>query len=378
MVHNTNIRGDNVKLNAYKKVIMQAATVAVCTAVLICIALIPSVIHYQSSVLKISVIYGVIALLSCLMLPTYSSLIKTRDRVFVLLLLGIAVTNSGYFLLSVSKTLSVALIANRISYFGSAFLPAIMIVMIADLCGMNYSKKLLSVLFTVSFFMFLLAASGGVFDFYYRDVSIEIVDGVSYLVKEYGPLHSLYSVYIFACFGLMLSLIVYSFIRRKISTYRQAVVISAMVFSNIAVWFVEQLVTVEFEFLSVSYLATEIFLILFYILIQDFDDKSEYSLVNEMSSSELPPDMEDLLREFLENTRKLTAAERKIIKYYGEGCDVQTVADQCYISIHTVRKHNANIYQKLKVGSREELVLYMELFRRCGRYDELFSQDSDS
>ena len=48
------------------------------------------------------------------------------------------------------------------------------------------------------------------------------------------------------------------------------------------------------------------------------------------------------------------------------------MAELAYISIHTVRKHNANMYQKLGVGSRDELMLYLELFRRCGRLDELF------
>ncbi len=47
------------------------------------------------------------------------------------------------------------------------------------------------------------------------------------------------------------------------------------------------------------------------------------------------------------------------------------VAELAFISIHTVRKHNMNIYRKLGVSSREELVLYLDLFRRYGRLDEI-------
>ena len=41
------------------------------------------------------------------------------------------------------------------------------------------------------------------------------------------------------------------------------------------------------------------------------------------------------------------------------------------MSIHTVKKHNRSIYQKLGVASRDELMLYIELFRRFGRLEAL-------
>ena len=50
---------------------------------------------------------------------------------------------------------------------------------------------------------------------------------------------------------------------------------------------------------------------------------------------------------------------------------ISEVAELAFISIHTVRKHNANMYQKLGVGSKDELMLYIDLFRRSGRLDEI-------
>ena len=34
----------------------------------------------------------------------------------------------------------------------------------------------------------------------------------------------------------------------------------------------------------------------------------------------------------------------------------------------TVRKHNRSIYEKLGVASRDELMLYIDLLRRCGGF----------
>lgn len=85
----------------------------------------------------------------------------------------------------------------------------------------------------------------------------------------------------------------------------------------------------------------------------------------------LPPDVAELFDSFAEKVGTLTATERRILQYYIDGHEIAEVSELAFISIHTVRKHNANIYQKLGVNSRDELMLYIDLFRRCGRLDEL-------
>lgn len=47
------------------------------------------------------------------------------------------------------------------------------------------------------------------------------------------------------------------------------------------------------------------------------------------------------------------------------------LAARAYISVATAKKHNTNINRKLGVTSREEFMLYIDLFRRCGRLDEI-------
>lgn len=47
------------------------------------------------------------------------------------------------------------------------------------------------------------------------------------------------------------------------------------------------------------------------------------------------------------------------------------LAARAYISVATAKKHNTNINRKLGVTSREELMLYIDLFHRCGRLDEI-------
>ena len=94
------------------------------------------------------------------------------------------------------------------------------------------------------------------------------------------------------------------------------------------------------------------------------------------SLSAMPPDMEKLFSDFACKAESLTPTERGILAYYADGLEIAEVAEAAFISIHTVRKHNANMYQKLGVGSRDELMLYLEMFRRCGRLEEVLQVPS--
>ena len=85
----------------------------------------------------------------------------------------------------------------------------------------------------------------------------------------------------------------------------------------------------------------------------------------------LPSGMEDMFRGFAEKAKTLSSAERRILNYYIDGYDIADVPELAFISIHTVKKHNRSIYQKLEIASRDELMLYIELFRCCDRLEAL-------
>jgi DNA-binding NarL/FixJ family response regulator len=88
--------------------------------------------------------------------------------------------------------------------------------------------------------------------------------------------------------------------------------------------------------------------------------------------------MEDMFHGFAEKAKLLSPAERRILNYYIDGYDVADVPELAFVSIHTVKKHNRSIYQKLEIASRDELMLYIELFRRCDRLEELTGNPTET
>ena len=85
----------------------------------------------------------------------------------------------------------------------------------------------------------------------------------------------------------------------------------------------------------------------------------------------MPPDIEELFDNFIENSKKLTVSEHNILDYYVKGYEIAEIPDLACISLNTVRKHNRSIYEKLNVKSKDELQLYIDLLKRCGRLGEL-------
>jgi hypothetical protein len=189
----------------------------------------------------LSIVYGIIMVLSFLLAVGYFSLVKKKDIWFLLLFTSVLIVNTGYFLLSVSDVLSAALWANRLSYFGSVFLPFCMLMIIMNVCRVECNKVLRIALIVLGFAVFFLAASGGTScTLYYESVALGAADGVSLLIKDYGALHSLYLIYLLGYFATMIAVIIIAACRKKITSYRHAVILACLVMVNIGVWFFEQ------------------------------------------------------------------------------------------------------------------------------------------
>jgi DNA-binding NarL/FixJ family response regulator len=52
----------------------------------------------------------------------------------------------------------------------------------------------------------------------------------------------------------------------------------------------------------------------------------------------------------------ITPREKEILKHMVRGWDAKRIADELFISVMTVRKHIANIYQKLHVSSQAQII----------------------
>ena len=57
-----------------------------------------------------------------------------------------------------------------------------------------------------------------------------------------------------------------------------------------------------------------------------------------------------------DSTYELSKREIEVLKLLVDGLDYRNIAEKLYLSTHTVRKHIANIYDKLHVNSKAQAI----------------------
>lgn len=309
---------------------------------------------------NMSVIYVVTTLLSLLMFISYCLSIKKKEKWLILLFASIFVVNVGYLALSLSNTLDFALHANRLSYLGSVFLPLSILMVILKVTKLQYKKWLSSLLTVISIIVFLIAASPGYLDIYYKSVTLEVVNGVSVLNKQYGSWHVVYLFYLLGYFSAMICAILHASIKKQLESATHATILLIAVLVNIGVWLLEQMVNINFEFLSVSYIISGFFLISLYLVIENQEKLIKSLSTPKKAASNISESKDisnscDYLRDHLYT---LTATEREIYNRYVAGEGTKQVMSALNITENTLKFHNKNIYSKLGVSSRKQLIEY--------------------
>ena len=307
--------------------------------------------------------YAIMALIATVLLVGYCALVRKKEPWLLLLYICVTVVNLGYFLLSVSGTLVFAILANDLAYLGSVFLSMSMLLTIVKLCGFEVQKKLVITLTVIGAAMFLTVATAGILPWYYKEVSLIFVGGAAKLKKVYGVLHPLYLVYLVAYFSAMVACIVQSIRKKMIASQRHASLLATIVFGNIAVWFVEKFIPWDFEFLSVSYLFSEIILLGLYWMMQDYvrvdlipKPAPEVPRPAPVDIATMPIEKKILtVLSFLKAGEILTAREREILEMVLQNKKRKEIADELCLSENTIKTYTRTLYGKLGVGSREEL-----------------------
>ena len=303
-----------------------------------------------------SALYGVTCVASIVLLAICSVSYRKENKWLMWLFLSVAVTNIGYFALSVSPNLVLAMTSNTVAYLGSVFISVFMFLIIASMCKLKIPKKVIALLFCIGGIVFVIATSGWYSDVYYVDVAIEKVNQATVLVKTYGVLHPTYKVYVILYLVAMIGILVCSFTRKANRNVYVSLYLSFLVAINIGIWLVESVLKSRFEFLSVSYVITEILLIMFYSIVKRFIDTQNtppepIKTVEYFDSG----DAQTVADEFSQ-TDLLSKREREVMKLLLEGKKRKEIAEELFVTESTIKKHSASIYKKLEVENRKELL----------------------
>lgn len=329
-----------------------------------------------------SIAYGILVAVSMALIGVCLVVDRKKDICLLLLFVSVFVCNLGQFLISVSPSLSFALNSNRVAYLGQVFLPLLLLKMILNLCNLNFKKWLLPVLSLISVAVLLVTLTPGILPIYYKNVSIEIIDGATRLIRDYGPLHLLYYIYLLSYFAFMLAVIIIAAVKKKItSTLHTTFLLCAVIFS-IIIWFAEQFLPRQFEFLTVSYVISELFILLMYGILQEYgiccengsiivantSKKAEEYLSGTIRSGDLDDntlfsekDIEHILVG-VEVAYQITEREKEVLAKLLANKQRKEIAEELFVTESTIKKHTSSIFAKFDVTNRYELYVKLKKY----------------
>ena len=134
---------------------------------------------------------------------------------FALIFVIIPIIDLGYFRVAAAAELNEALLANSLEYFTGCFLEFFFLLYLMQFCKLRAPKPVMAILLALGGVIYYAALTTGKYGWLYSSAELRSADGVSYLVKEYGPLHTWYYALIFFYLAANLALLIYSFIKKK-------------------------------------------------------------------------------------------------------------------------------------------------------------------
>ena len=121
----------------------------------------------------------------------------------------------GNVFLVYSENLGQALVANRIIYLGGCFLPFFITFSIFNLCKINVKPFIRTLLLALNSGIYVCVLLTGRNKLFYESVSFEKTDGIGYLIKDYGPVHTVFILMLGFYVLLGTGTIVYTYFRKK-------------------------------------------------------------------------------------------------------------------------------------------------------------------
>ena len=164
----------------------------------------------------LTIYYMTAFILSAVLTITYAyQWHKTFDVYFTLVFTMIPLVNLGYVLRDAAVSLDSALNAQKIIYIGGCYLIFFIMLSIFNMCRVRVSRLVRTLIFLFISVIFGFVLTIGIYPFFYRDASFEMVDGRGVLTRTYGPVHTIFYIMLGICFAMSFAVIIHAWLRKN-------------------------------------------------------------------------------------------------------------------------------------------------------------------
>ena len=218
-----------------------------------------------------------VALLLLLYIMTYGRIV---DYNLMLLTVVVAVSNGGYYALSVAKTLPEAILANTISYVLGIFSPMLLFFIVCGVCKIQLPNPVIGIITLIQILIYASVCTVGRLDIFYTSVQMHLTETGTYLTKTYGPMHTVYLISLAFYTLANIAVAVYS-IRRRTAVSRINVDILLFVdLFSIGVYANERMVKTPIELMPVASTITLVIMLIPLVKVAIFSPYNNVEIVD--------------------------------------------------------------------------------------------------
>ena len=163
-----------------------------------------------------------------------------------------------YVLLALSQNVREALIIYKFLYIGGCYLPLAGLLLIFSICKIEPPKWVRFIMLAFTTCIYMLVLSAGYSPLFYKSIDIESENGVTVLVKEYGPLHRLFYLEIGIFLIITIIVLAYGWIKKPNVSRKILAIAAFMQVFSIFSFFLGRLITKDIEWMALADLVDEI------------------------------------------------------------------------------------------------------------------------
>ena len=196
---------------------------------------------------------------------------RPLNSFFTAFFFSIVLADFGHLFLALSTTIEGAIVANKVCYLGSCFLPLLLFLLICRLCSFNIPRWLKLILFAYSTLVFALSCTVGFSDIFYESVRYVVLNGLGSYMPTYGPGHVLWNILLYSYVVANIVVIVLAEKQKRNVSYRTLFAIAILAFFSIGLFVVARYMENDTLLMPLVYLIDELVLLYICALVKMHD-----------------------------------------------------------------------------------------------------------
>lgn len=178
---------------------------------------------------------------------------KKPKLYFVMSYICAILATYGFWACSIAKTYSEAELGCRILYMGANWVSFFMLLSIVDVCKINLPKFIMLLLFVSNMIVMVSTLCIGIGQSFYKSLDIYRENGVTHMIKEYGPMHTFFKIMLLVYIVGMLFLTILGFRRKNTVSYRYSGILLIMVITNVVCYYLKAIMDTDFDMTCFTY-----------------------------------------------------------------------------------------------------------------------------